>query len=100
MEKIIEELRAQVAGLEAKLTDLDSRHGKTASDVKAIAELKAEFQGAIEALRAEIATKEAALQEKRKKEMAPPRGQERPGLFGDADIDPLFQDGVRGDHAE
>ena len=61
MEKIIEELRAQVAGLEAKMASLSEQSGKSAGEIKALSELKATFAADIEVLRGEIKSKEDTL---------------------------------------
>jgi peptidoglycan hydrolase CwlO-like protein len=83
--KVIEELRAQQAGFEAKLADLETRHGKNQGDIKNLADTKAELIAAVDGLRAEIANKEAAL--------AAVRGAaKKSGITGIEDIDAILED--------
>lgn len=83
---IIDELRAQHLNLQLKLTALESKHGKTKEDVASLADTRADLAEELEKLRAEIATKEAAL----KRPAAKPAP--AAGITGIDDIDELLDD--------
>lgn len=83
---VIDELRAQQLNLQLKLTALESKHGKNKEDIDALADTRADLAEELEKLRAEIATKEAALKKPAAKSVPVA------GITGIEDIDGLLDD--------
>jgi len=83
IDEIVAELRAQLTTLETKFADLDTKAGKSAGEIKALGEIRAELKTEIDALRADISTREAAR--------AASAAAHRTPLTGDADIDGVLE---------
>jgi len=64
LDKIVEELRAQVTGFETQIKDLESRHATSAADKKTNSDVIASLKSEIDAIRAELAARQAPPTEK------------------------------------